>query len=66
LLLLELIVQIPFVGFNPLQAVLGAVAVALLGLGGLSSRGRTPSRRNSVDEIRTATTARSESHAHER
>ena len=38
LLLLELVVQIPFVGLDPLQAVMGSVAVLLLVLGTLSRR----------------------------
>ena len=33
LLAVELLVQIPFVGLNPLQALFGLVAVALVGLG---------------------------------
>jgi hypothetical protein len=37
LLLVELAVQIPFVGLDPLQAVMGSVALVLLGLG-LASR----------------------------
>jgi len=39
LLLLELAVQIPFVGLDPLQAVMGSVAVVLVGLGLASRRG---------------------------
>ena len=44
LLAIELAVQIPFVGLDPLQAVMGLVAVALLGLGALADR---PRRRTS-------------------
>lgn len=39
LLLVELAVQIPFVGLDPLQAVMGSVAAVLLGLGLASRRG---------------------------
>lgn len=42
LLLLELVVQIPFVGLDPLQAVMGSVAVLLLVLGTLSRRASAP------------------------
>lgn len=38
LLLVELAVQVPFVGLDPLQAVMGTVAVSLVGLGWSSAR----------------------------
>ncbi|MFE6650050.1 hypothetical protein ACFVJS_26060 [Nocardioides sp. NPDC057772] len=38
LLLVELAVQVPFVGFDPLQVVMGTVAISLAGLGWSSAR----------------------------
>jgi hypothetical protein len=38
LLLVELVVQVPFVGFDPLQVVMGVVAATMLVLGTLSWR----------------------------
>jgi hypothetical protein len=40
LLAVELVVQIPFVGLDPLQAVMGVVAAVLVGLGALADRAR--------------------------
>lgn len=42
LLLVELVVQVPFVGTDPLQAVMGAVAVALGSLGTRARRSAAP------------------------
>jgi hypothetical protein len=44
LLAVELVVQIPFVGLDPLQAVMGVVAAVLVALGALADR---PRRRDS-------------------
>lgn len=38
LLAVELVVQVPFVGFDPLQGVMGMVAISLVGLGWSSAR----------------------------
>ena len=38
LLAVELVVQVPFVGFDPLQGVMGMVAISLVGLGSSSAR----------------------------
>ena len=50
LLLLELVVQIPFVGLDPLQAVMGSVAVLLLVLGNLSRRASAPTDASDVGD----------------
>lgn len=42
LLLVELVVQVPYVGLDPLQGVMGAVAVALTGLGVVAHRAARP------------------------